>query len=98
MRFLDRGTNPRAGGQIDHRIETMFGKNVLQQLSIFDVSLNETETVGSLNGMEPVPFQARVVVVIEVVDADNRVPGYEGELGRSGADEACDAGDKEMHG
>ncbi len=71
------------------------GDEAFDGVGVGQVGLVELEAVGVADGGEVGAFTGRVVVVVEVVEADDAVPVGDQSLDEVGADEPGGAGDED---
>lgn len=83
------------GGQVDDGAETVFGEEVGHAASIGKVEADEGEAGAALELGEAGVFEGGVVVVVEVVEADDGVAAVEQAGSGVEADEAGGAGDQD---
>lgn len=98
VRVLDACPDSGAGGEVDDRIEAVVGEDPVEGLTVLDIDLVKSETVVAEQRLKPVTLQSDVIVVIQIVEADDFVTCIEGQLGGLGSDEACAASDQDALG
>jgi len=85
-------THSCLGCQIDHQLEAFFGKQCCHRFLLFGSAANKTETGKILQLLEPIPFQLRIVIIVQVVQADDRMPLLQEALGQVESYESGGAG------
>ena len=86
--------HPGPGGEIEYGGETLRAEDLLEGGQIFDIAFDKGKARPALELLEAVVLDPDVVVVVEVVHADDRDPGIEQEPGGFRSDKAGDAGDQ----
>ncbi len=84
-------------GEVQHAVEARVGEQPRDAVGVGDVELLEAEAGQRLELRQPVALQADVVVVVQVVDADDVVAAREQRLRGEEADEPGAAGDQHRH-
>jgi len=95
---LQRVAHPGLRGQVDHALRPVAGKQRVQARGIGNVAFGEGKARVGAELCQPGMLQARVVVRVEVVDADDLIAALQQLLGHVHADEAGAAGDEDFHG
>ena len=95
--ILDRVAHPRLGGQVHHALEFLAGKHRLHGGAVGNVDLREAKAIESGQNLQSRRFQRRVVVAVEVVDADDLVTQGEQRLRGVKPDEPRRARDEQFH-
>ncbi len=83
--------------QVGHGLDVILGQQGEQSLPVAHVGLDHAEV--AVGGQPPLvgPLARRVIVVVEVVEADDRVATAQQALGQMAADETGRAGDQNRH-
>ena len=68
------------GGQVDHPLETFAGKQRSHRRPVGDVPLDEAEIALPCEAGQAGALEANVVLIVKVVDADDRVTATKGAL------------------
>ena len=79
-------------------LELLFGEERADGVAVGDVQLDEAKARLRRQPGEPVMLEAWVVVVVQVVEADDAVAAREQDLRDVHADEAGRTGDENLHG
>ncbi len=96
MRVGDGVADPGLGGEIDDAFGLEVGKNLLQGRSVGEVGL-EPAVVGVLFQLRvAVELELNRVVVVEIVEAKDRMAVVQQTTGQMEADEASGAGDEDV--
>ena len=98
VRIRDRVANARLRSKMHHAFETMLRENRFHRRAISDVHAEEGEVRLRDEFHKTRFFDARVVVIVDVVESDNGLAAGEQTLRDVRADETCCAGDKDRHG
>lgn len=97
-RVLDRVADARLGGEVHHDVESVRGEQTLDEGGVAQVAAHEGEAavgVGLGQHAQARVLDAGIVVVVEVVEADDGVIGLlEQLLDEEGADEASGTSDE----
>jgi hypothetical protein len=95
--IFERIPDARLRRHVDDAVEALGGEQCAQYRAVGDVDLREAELRMRLELAEPRALERRVVVVVEVVDADHLVTARQQGRGDVHADEARRAGDQDLH-
>jgi hypothetical protein len=88
VRVVDRVADAGLGGEVNDDAETVGGEEGFHLAAVGEVDAGEGEGVALLEPFEPGLLEGRVVVVVEVVEADHLAALTEEALGEVEADEA----------
>ena len=94
---LDGVAHPGLGGQIDHPLGLVRPEGGGDALPVLDVQAQVGEAGMRQGAGQAGLLEAHVVIVVEVVDADDLVTPFEQAQGEGGTDEAGAAGDEYFH-
>jgi len=94
---FQRIAHPRLGREIDGAVEALGGEQRFHRLALRHIHLDEAEAGKRLELLDAGFFQADVVVIAEVVDADHFGPLFQQALGDMHADESGGAGNQNFH-
>jgi hypothetical protein len=97
VRILQRVAHAGLRGEVDDGIEVALLEQVLHHHAVGDVVLEEAEVGVGFQLFQPREFERRVVVVVEVVDADDLVAAGEQDLRDVHADKAGGTGNEYFH-
>lgn len=75
----------------------MSGIDPVEGIGILDVDFMELKAVALEQRMEPVVLEPDVVIIVQVVEADDLVPCCQRELGSVCPDESGGSSDEESH-
>jgi hypothetical protein len=92
---LDRVAHPGLGGEVDDDAEAVGGEEGFHLAAVGEVDAGGGEAIVCLEAFESRLLEGRVVVVVEVVEADNVVAIGEESFGKVVADETGGAGDED---
>jgi hypothetical protein len=98
VRMGDGVAHPGLGGQVHHAVEALGREQRLHPGAVGHVQALEAKARLRRQPGQPGLLERRVVVVVEVVDADHLVAARQQALGHVHADEAGRAGDQDFHG
>ena len=97
-RVLDGVADARLGGEVHHDVEAVLGEQALDEGGVAQVAAHEGEAavrIGLCQHAQSRVLDARVVVAVEVVEADDDVIGLlEQLLDEERTDEASGSGDE----
>jgi hypothetical protein len=79
------------------RVRLFLSKNSLDGGYICDIGLDKTEVPSSLKTIQARPLEHDIVIIIEIVDAQNFVPAINKPMSDMRADEASGSCDKNFH-
>jgi len=96
-RILERVAHARLCGQIDHVREALLLEQRVHGRVIGHVHVREGETGVGFKFLQAVLLELHIVVVVQAVQADDGVPGFQKAPGKMKADEPGRAGDENMH-
>ena len=85
-------------GEVDHAVERLAGKQLAHGGFVFEAALDEGEARFLAQQRQARFLERRVVVVVDVVEADDGVAAREQRAGHVESDEAGGAGDEHVHG
>jgi hypothetical protein len=95
FRVVDGVTHASLGDEVHDHVEVVVSKELCHTIAIRQVQLDESEVLADvallrkgLEVLEPVALELRVVLVVEVVDTDDRVVACQQHLGQVKADKA----------
>src|SRR5579872_6625010 len=88
LRIGQRIAHARLGREVNHHIESVLLEQAVQRSGIDKIGMDELEGRASPKHIEPGMFQTHIVIVIEVVEADDRATRIEIALREMEADEA----------
>ncbi len=97
VRVLDRVAHARLRREVDDPLDVALCKEVFHARAVGQVEFLEAESVLFAKPCEPGLLQRRIVVGIQVVEADDLVAAREQESGDVVADEACRTRDQHFH-
>ena len=97
-RVLERVAHARLGGEVDDALGRVLGEAPVHQRAVLEVAAHLGEALVRLDALEPRELQRGVVVVVDVVDADDLVAAFEQPDRERRADEPGRAGDENLHG
>ena len=97
MRVFDRVAHAGLGGEVDDAVEFFFGEELFDALAIGDIHLHEAEAGVRLQARQAVALELRVVVIIQIVEADHLVTPRQQALGGMHADKARRPGYQHLH-
>src|SRR5579884_228862 len=100
MRILDAVADARLGAEVNDSVYRGPGKAVVETLPIGKVELDERKTfcMGPSKLIQARSLQGRVVIVVEVVDADYFIAAFEQGARRRRANEPSSPRDQNSHG
>lgn len=98
VRVGQRVTHASLRGEMDDALEIFFGKQFVQRNRVSHVHADEAEVGIGLQTLQARQLQLRVVVIIEVVDADHIVAAFQKNAGDVESDKAGSAGKQDFHG
>jgi len=96
-RVLQRVAHPGLGGQVDHALRLVLAEHPLHRLAVADVHALLGEALVILDPRQPRLLQRHVVVVVQVVDADDLVAAFQQTQGQRIADKAGGSGNEYFH-
>ena len=96
MRVLGGVSHAGLRGEVHDGVEAVPGENLLDCGAIGKIRAHELETGQFLQSGKARLFQADVVVVVEVVQADDRIAAFKQSPGAVVADETGGAGDQNL--
>ena len=97
VRVLDRVAHAGLGGQVDDLVETLVGEQLVNSRLICQVDSPHVERVIPREDVRPRLFEADVVIIIEIIEPDDRIAAIEQTLRRVKADETGSPGDEDLH-
>ena len=91
--------NPGLGAEMDDVVELRLTERSIQRFSIGEIRLDEAEAIAeaALELREPRLLEPGIVIIVEVVDADDVAAALEERVRRCESDEAGAAGDESGH-
>ncbi len=89
---------PRLGGQIDNHLRLLFREEPADGILIGDVHLQEFEILPRLDLPDPIDLQTDLVVVVEIVEAEDIFAPVQKFPTEMESDEAGRAGDEDLLG
>jgi hypothetical protein len=95
MRIDERVSHASLASEVNHIRKTIFPKQRRSHAAVGEVDLLQTECLERREFLEPSLFKARVIIGIEVVDADDDAPILEEPMGHMETDEAGSPGDQD---
>ena len=96
-RIDERVAHAGLRSQVQHFFEAGRGEEARDRVDVGDVERLEAEAGRRLQLREPIVLEAHVVVVVQVVDADDVFASCEQRLAGEEADEAGASGDERRH-
>lgn len=97
VRMIERVPDAGLGREVDDALRALAGEVIGHRRAVSDVELDEAEPHLFAQGLEPILFEARVVVVVQIVDAEDPIASAEQLEACVEADEAGSAGDQISH-
>jgi hypothetical protein len=97
VRVLQRVAHACLRGEVHDAVEFLAGEQRRDAVAVRHVHLREAEVRVRREPREPVGLERRVVVVVQVVQADDLVAAREQDLAHVHADESGRAGDEDLH-
>ena len=97
MGILQRIAHPGLRRQIDHPLGLVLGKNLGQRRPIFQTGPKVGKAGMRLQPGQPRLFQGHVVIIVEVVVADDLIAALQQPQRQGRADKACAAGNQDFH-
>jgi hypothetical protein len=97
MGVLQRIAHASLRREVDDAVEAFGREEGFHARPVGDVELDEAESVVRLQAGQPVLLEPDVVIVVEIVQADDLVAALEQAQGRGHADKSGSAGDKDLH-
>ena len=94
VRIFQRITNTGLGGQMHDWPEFALGKNAFDRVALGEIDLLERKSVKFIQDGQARFLQRWIVVIVDAVHADDRAAGCKKMPGKSKADEARGAGNK----
>lgn len=94
--IFDAVAHPGAGGEIEHRVESVTGKHAIHQFLRFDVALDEGQPLPAPQRLHAVLLQAHIIGVVEIVDRHDFHAAVEQLRGDAGGDESGGAGEQDF--
>ena len=95
---IDEGkANAGLRGQIDHDLEFVAAEQLRHDLPVGEIGAHEFETVVTDKLGEPGFLERHVIIVIDIVEPDNRPGLLKQVAGEVKPDEACGSGDEDRH-
>jgi hypothetical protein len=88
LRVLDREAHARLGAEMDDALEAALGEEPGHAVAVGEVEPFEAEAIMAVEAGEPRLLQGGIVIIVEIVDADDLVAAFEQDPGRLVADEA----------
>ena len=85
---LKRVSDPSLRGQVDDAIKFVFVKERRYCQAVSDVELDEAKAVAAVQVVQARGFQSHIVIIIEIVDADDLVAPVEQSFRRVKTDKA----------
>src|SRR5450756_257612 len=79
MGVIDRMAHAGLGRKMHHRRETVLGKQTSNRRTVGEIELHETKARMLAQDVEPRLLQGRIVIAVEVVQADD-IPAFGQEL------------------
>jgi hypothetical protein len=98
VRVVDRVPHPGLGREVDDGTKAVGCEEGLHLAAVGEIDAGEGETVARFEALQTRLLESRVVVVVEVVEADNSPAFTEEALGEVVTDEAGGAGDENWLG
>ncbi len=92
-RCLDAVAHAGLRGEVDHSRELLRGEQLRHTLAVGKIELDELEVRVALEDLEPSMLQRDVVVLVEIVEADDLVAALEQQLRGVESNEPGRAGD-----
>ena len=97
VRILKRVANTCLRSQVHNALGPLLSKNLLYGAYVCDIRFKETEAPSSLKAIQARLFERDIVIIIEIVDAQNFVPAINKPMRDMRADEASGPCDKNFH-
>lgn len=89
-----RISHPCLGRQVNHGIELLLGKELFRQLPIRHVEIRMAESLKRKQLCQSGLFQLRIIIIIEIIQANHGATAFKQTLGEIMADKAGSAGNK----
>ncbi len=97
VRVLNRVANACLCGQVDDLVEPLAGKQLLHRLAIGKIDPLHSEVIVLVEQRRARLLQRRIIVVVEVVDADNHIATLQQRFCGKETDETGGACDENFH-
>ena len=97
VRIFERVAHARLGGQIDDPLGLVLGEKTFNRGAIRQIAFHKLEILMGLQARKAGLLQIDVVIVIEVVEADDVVAARKQRLSGVRSDEARSAGNQYLH-
>ena len=91
IRIFQRVAHAGLCGEVKHAFRAHFGEQLLKRIAVGDVRLNKSETGMCVELREPGLLEARIVVIIQVVNADHLMAFCQQSCAAMHADKASGA-------
>ena len=101
LRIFQAVAYPGLRGQVDHMTHRLHGKGLGQLPGIAQITLQKGEPVRVrflTQGLQPGLLEAYLVIAVEIVKTDNRMPLPQQAAGEMKTDKSGSAGHKNIHG
>ena len=97
VRLFQRTTHPRLSPQMHDALESFGGEQAGHRVTIGQVHMDEAESTVLLEPFQTGPFDRHVVVVVQIVEADNLVAAIEEALCGGSSNKFRGARNKKFH-
>jgi hypothetical protein len=77
IRVLEGVAHARLACKIDDDIKAAFGKEILDSTPFTKRDIDEAEPLAPLQELQPIEFQVHIVIVIQIVEANDLVSAVE---------------------
>src|SRR5215471_18436760 len=95
VRIFQRIANTGLGGQMHDWPELTLGKNALDSAPLGEIDLVESKFVKFVQDGQARLLQRLIVIIVDAVHTNHRAAGFKKTAGKSEANEACGAGNKD---
>src|SRR6267154_265634 len=97
VRIFDRIAHARLSGEMDYAAEVLRREQGLDAAAIDQIALDEAKLLVPLQYIEPRSFEARIVVIVQVIEPDYLIAARKQSLRDVKSNESCRAGDQDLH-
>ena len=97
VRILDRIANASLRSEMDDFVEAFFGKQFLHPGTVGHIKFDKAEAGQGSQAFEAVFLERNLVVIVEIVEADNLIAACQQAQRGGHADKAGSAGNKYFH-
>ncbi len=98
MRVGQGVTHPGLGGQVDNCIKLVISKECFHAAAIRDIAFYKRETLFISQLLETTVFKRYIIVVVQVIQANDLITTSQKALTEMGADEAGGSGYQDLRG